>query len=365
MTIWVPKRDLILPRRLRPGPARQRGFLLSPYRFGPRRISAEANLVGSGDASFAGAGVSAAMMSGVAGVGAADWVGDRAQTVPAALSSDGAGIASFAGGGINGGALDVAGAGTAAFVSEPALITVDAADFDGSAAWLSKSSAMSGMADSKTGIFSVWVKFDTLSPAGGSTKEILALIAGGFDIFRCNVTAFFNRVNFNIGTSAPSGVITWASQSFAISTTGWHHILFAWDSGNAYTECYINGTQLTASGDAITNAAASYSAVDLFGVANYSGGSNISDCGMAELYFAPGQFLDITNAANRRKFSSGVGGKPVDLGGSGASPTGTNPLIYLHLDDGESAANFASNRTGAGNLTVTGALTTFASSPSD
>jgi hypothetical protein len=88
------------------------------------------------------------------------------------------------------------------------------------------------------------------------------------------------------------------------------------------------------------------------------------DGGMAELFFAPGQFLDFSVQSNRRKFRSS-GGKPISLGADGSTPTGTKPLIYLHLDDAETANNFATNRAGNGNLTVTGALTTRATSPSD
>lgn len=75
-------------------------------------------------------------------------------------------------------------------------------------------------------------------------------------------------------------------------------------------------------------------------------------CALGEAYFAPGQFLDFTVAANRRKFNQFVGGLllPVSLGTDGSLPTGVAPIIYLHLDNGEAASNFNLNRGSGGNF---------------
>ena len=74
---------------------------------------------------------------------------------------------------------------------------------------------------------------------------------------------------------------------------------------------------------------------------------------LAEVYFAPGQYLYFSIASNRRKFISRTG-KPVHLGTTGMLPTGTAPLVYHHLDDAEAVANFATNRGTGGNFTITG-----------
>ena len=84
----------------------------------------------------------------------------------------------------------------------------------------------------------------------------------------------------------------------------------------------------------------------------------------AEVSFAFGQSLDFSIVSNRRKFLS-AGGKPVFLGADGSLPTGTAPIIYQHLDDGEAVANFATNRGTGGDFTITGTLDTGSTSPSD
>ena len=77
---------------------------------------------------------------------------------------------------------------------------------------------------------------------------------------------------------------------------------------------------------------------------------------MAE-FWLDDSFIDFSNATNRQKFYSS-GGDAVDLGSDGSTPTGSAPLVYLHLDSGETGNNFASNAGTGGDLSVTaGALT--------
>lgn len=85
----------------------------------------------------------------------------------------------------------------------------------------------------------------------------------------------------------------------------------------------------------------------------------------AEVMFWPGVYTDLSVEANRRMFISSSG-KPVDS----STPFATlgTPAIYFHLNEGETTNNFVANNDGGatgGAFTVTGALTTYASSPSD
>jgi hypothetical protein len=85
---------------------------------------------------------------------------------------------------------------------------------------------------------------------------------------------------------------------------------------------------------------------------------------MAELYFAPGQYLDFSTESNRRKFITAIG-TPMDLGSDGSAPTGTAPLVYQRLAAGETVANFATNRGTSDDFSIIGTLVTGSSSPSD
>ena len=80
---------------------------------------------------------------------------------------------------------------------------------------------------------------------------------------------------------------------------------------------------------------------------------------LAELWFAPGVYIDLSVVANRRKFRTAAG-KPAYLGPTGAIPTGTAPLIYM---SGATASWESNNGTGGG-FTEHGALADASISPS-
>lgn len=80
----------------------------------------------------------------------------------------------------------------------------------------------------------------------------------------------------------------------------------------------------------------------------------------ADIWIAPGQFIDFSVEANRRKFIS-ANGKPVDLGADGSTPTGTAPAVFFSGN----ASGFAINKGTGGDFTLTGSLTNASTSPSD
>lgn len=82
---------------------------------------------------------------------------------------------------------------------------------------------------------------------------------------------------------------------------------------------------------------------------------------VADLWIAPGQFIDFSVTENRRKFIS-ASNKPVNLGVNGATPTGTAPVIFFSGD----ASSFGQPNLGSGGaFSHTGSLTDASTSPSD
>lgn len=238
-------------------------------------------------------------------------------------------------------------------------LTVDAVDFDGANDWLSRA-ALTGQADSKTGIWSYWVHNQT---AGFRDLWCVgATQGGGLNRPRCECSdGFFSM--YNGDTTAIDA--NWT----APSNNAWHHILVAWDMANGTTpiRVAIDGSLVSVTVNFQNNVNVPWGAANEWVVGDYlpsDGNGAKFDGGLAEFYVAIGQWLDLSNAANILKFRT-AGGKPANLGATGSLPTGSTPSIYLHIDDGEAAANFATNRAGNGNFTVSGALSTFGSSPSD
>jgi hypothetical protein len=240
---------------------------------------------------------------------------------------------------------------------------VDAADFDGTNDYMTRGADLSGSADSKTGTLSLWLRLDGGDGAIGVLIGSATTLAGGTPRFRISRTAA-NKVNVVGASSAAATVLSLISTSTYLAGATWLHILSSWDLAAGVGHLYINDVDESDTGsDILTDAELDYTVAD-WSIGGLPDGSAKCNGCLADVYFAPGRYLDFSNVYFRRKFISALG-KPVHLGTSGALPSGTAPLIYQHLDDAEAVASFATNRGTGGDFTITGTLATGSTSPSD
>jgi hypothetical protein len=235
----------------------------------------------------------------------------------------------------------------------------DSADFDGANDFMARGASLDGIVDSKLGIFSAWVRLDG---GDGANITMLAINDGAtldFRIERRSTNVFAVIAENAAGTNV---VVIETSATYTASAT-WLHVLMSWDvSLGGLGNLYINDVSDRAT-SVFDDDTLDYTKTNCFVGAHDATTRRFNGC-LADLYFAPGQYLDFALVANRRKFIS-AGGRPVHLGTTGALPTGTAPSVYFHLDDGEAVANFATNRGTGGNFTITGTLDTGSTSPSD
>lgn len=226
-----------------------------------------------------------------------------------------------------------------------------ASDFDGTV-YLERSSDLSGLADSSQGIFMAWFRSDA-----NLTQK--AFIQNGNALFLVEQTAG-NAIN--IALAAAGSAITFNSTALA-SGLPFRQILASWDTnfaaGARLTHLYIsdvsNKTVSLDSGPAFNVDYTSPS----WTVGSQGGGALKFNGCLAEVYFAAGQYLDLSVTANRRKFIT-AGGEPLFLGATGSLPTGIAPSVYLR----NPSASFGTNSGTGGNFTITGgSLTACSSSP--
>ena len=244
------------------------------------------------------------------------------------------------------------------------LIVVDGGDFDGTNDYMTRGAGLTDAADSKQFTFAAWVRLDGGDGAAGTLLSSTTTVGGATTkllILRAASNVFGAIANNSAGT-----------QILSIGTTGtytasatWLHVLMSFDlSDTAKRFIYINDVDdTTGSPTTYTDDTMDMTAADWGSGGFPSGGNKLNGC-LAEVWFTPGLYLDLSNVYWRRKFIS-ASGKPVHLGTTGALPTGTAPLIYHHLDDAEAVANFATNRGTGGDFAITGTLVTADSSPSD
>jgi len=244
------------------------------------------------------------------------------------------------------GRLNAAGGGPQAYsVNTPPV-------FDGTNDYMTRGADFTGNADAKTGLFSAWLRIDG---GDGALQYVLDNDTLRFFLQRTAANVF----RFRASNSAASVILEMLSATTYATSASWLHLAAAWDLAAGTTQMYVNGASDRAGGPTATNDNIDYTGAD-WGVGATAAGGNKFFGAMAEVYFAPGQFLDLSVAANLAKFRTS-GGKPEDLGSDGSTPTGVAPILYLK----NAYTTFNTNSGTGGNLSVTGAFTASATSPSD
>lgn len=228
---------------------------------------------------------------------------------------------------------------------------VNGVDYDGSADYLSKAADLTGNANSKTGIISAWIRID----GGDSTARYMIASANIFFAFQ--VTAG-NKIGVYAENGAGAKILDVATSASHVADAGWVHVLLSYDLATTTAHLYIDDVS-DKSENTVTDDTIDYTRTS-WGVGAAPAGGTYFNGALSELYFAPGQYLDFSVEANRRLFIS-ADGDPVDLGGTGATPTGTAPLLYL---PGPAAAVNVNEGSG-GDFTINGAPAETGTSPPD
>lgn len=236
------------------------------------------------------------------------------------------------------------------------MIVVDAADFDGTNDSMARGAGLTGAADSKRGILSCWVRLDG---GNGVTQFLVDNTSSRFLFARAGTSV----ITLQGQNAAGSTILNLTTTGTYTAGATWMNLLSSWDLATAgASSLYVNDVS-DKNAVTFTDDTIDYTVANWYVGIGASTVDRLNGC-LAELYFAPGQYLDFSLVANRRKYIS-ASGKPVHLGLTGALPTGTAPLVYQHLNDAEAVANFATNRGTGGDFTITGTLDTGSTSPSD
>lgn len=243
------------------------------------------------------------------------------------------------------------------------LVTCDAADFDGTNDYATRGAGLTGAADSKKLTFVTWLN----STATGAEQRILVSAdpLGGINSV-VNIQKNATNKLVVLGENAAASQILHISSAINIPS-GWTCVLCSVDMADTGKRHIYFGDTSSLSATIYTDDTLDITSPDWIVGARGDGALKFTG-GMAELMLWPGVYIDFSQTANRRKFVSSSG-KPVDPSATGgAIATLGAPAIYFHLNDAETANNFVANDDGGatgGAFTVTGALTTYASSPSD
>lgn len=231
---------------------------------------------------------------------------------------------------------------------------IGGADFDGTNDRMARGGALTGVAASNKGTFSCLLRLGggdgvsqfLITTGGAATARFLVQRTSGnkIQVFGADSTLVTLLNMQTVNSYTATGEWIRITASWDLSVAGRHHLLINGVSDKSVTT-FVDGNI-----DYVDNA----SGPD-FGVGgNHTGTSGRLNGELAEVYFNPGVYIDLSVAANDLKF--GKGNRATPLGQQGTLPTGASPAIYLHLEEFQGGATFAINRGTGGNFTITGSL---------
>lgn len=189
-------------------------------------------------------------------------------------------------------------------------------------AYMTRTAGLTGAADGKQGIFSCWFQ-----PTGlDSTTQ---------EIFLCNTTRFaFYRNNSNhfeleVTNAAGTEVVKLFSTTTDNVAGGRKHVICSWNNtaSGGYAKMFVNGVDVTNQSIFLANDTLCDYTDTNWGCGDYPGGLNPIQGSLGEVYFNIATSVDLTVPANLALFYSG--GKAVNLGATGSTPTGSQPIVYF------------------------------------
>ena len=213
--------------------------------------------------------------------------------------------------------------------------------------YLSRGVALTGVVDSKVGTCSFW--FKRMSWAG---TEYVHEMPGGWNPCWLNSD---DTLRF-IAHDSTGGLYVVYIGTPAIPRDGlWHHVVFAFDAATSTALVYLDGVSSKVVYGTATNTLANWTRGSHIVGRRYDTAVSFLACGLAEYYFNPKEFVDVSIPANLAKFRNAAG-KPVNLGPDGSWVTGSPPAVYFrHVPDAP-IADFQTNRGTGGAFSIAGGL---------
>jgi hypothetical protein len=167
------------------------------------------------------------------------------------------------------------------------------AGFDGSTTYLKRAGGLTGAADSKLLTISCWLRLG--NSAGGLIVNADTALNGT----TTRTGAGLDTTNFYVTGYNSAGTHIVGIQTSALPVGPWVHVLASVDlSSTSKRHLYVNDVSDMASIFVYTNDTMDFTMAD-WGIGATAGGSSKFQGSMADLWFAPGVYLDFSNSANR------------------------------------------------------------------
>lgn len=221
--------------------------------------------------------------------------------------------------------------------------------FDGANDSMARGGNLTGNADGKKGIVSFWIKMNGGNAADQTIFHQITLPTEQGCVFSRDSANKISIYVYAVGSYA-SPAVDLVSTSNITTSSGWVHVLASWDTSIGAAALYINGVLED------THTPSNVTLDYMQSEHHISASSRKINADFAGFYFNKTSYLDLSVLSNRRKFITSAG-KPANLGVNGQLPTGSPPIIFLNLNNGDAVSSFGTNKGTGGDFTITGTLT--------
>jgi hypothetical protein len=242
------------------------------------------------------------------------------------------------------------------------MVNPNYALFDGSDDYLTESGGLTGAANSKSGLLSVWVYLTDTTEAQQSVIDstyfsLQYIAANGYQLLARNASATVilrSQLAGNWNTWPRNGTVEPFLHHRIQTNHGWVHHLIGWDLATGTVQWCINGGPPLQRDITVTDDSIGYATATTWRVGADAGTpTTFFEGRLAQLYMTQGETLDLSDTDQRQKFID-LRGRPVTLGSDGSTPTGTAPIIFLPF---ASTATIGTNAGTGGNFTATSSPT--------
>lgn len=216
--------------------------------------------------------------------------------------------------------------------------------------FLDRGAGLTGAADSKQLTFSAWIYIN--EGLGGRLISSVTALGGGTAGTR--IVLSFTENRFSVAGINASGVQICSIESSVIPFGEWTHVMASVDlSDTAKRHIYVNGEEDLAVVNTYTDDTMDFTMPD-WGIAGYPDGTSLLNGAIADLWFQPGLYIDLSDANNRRFFLR-PDGNPVNMGADGSHVTGSAPLVFMTGN----VESWLTNKGTGGGFNLNGELSEF------
>lgn len=232
--------------------------------------------------------------------------------------------------------------------------------FDGTADYLSRTAALSGITGSKTFTLSFTFNAD----AGFISGDRILTFRDLSDLQIFQVTNQSGKLRI-VADGTPNTADALVVDAFTIVAGRNYTVQISVDLvDTSKRHVYVNGESFAATWSVYGNIAIAFASASRVAVASNLAASaaTLFSGNLGELYFDT-KYIDLSNPDNLAKFVTGTGidAKPADLGANGELPFGTPPLIYLPMYGDNAGKNYGTG----GDFTVNSGPYTGARGPNE